>query len=113
MERKYYEAYDDRYRQVHREGLQWFDDAPTAIVMETIQNFGISRAHKILEIGCGEGRDAYQLLKQNYNIRATDISDAAIAYVRKNGRNMRISLVYWIVSAPACRKLLTSSMVWR
>lgn len=83
MERKYYEAYDDRYRQVHREGLQWFDDAPTAIVMETIQNFGISRAHKILEIGCGEGRDAYQLLKQNYNIRATDISDAAIAYARK------------------------------
>ena len=83
MGRKYYEAYDDRYRQVHKEGLQWFYDDPTPIVMETIREFGISSDHAILELGCGEGRDAYPLLKQGYRFLATDISAASIAYAQK------------------------------
>ena len=83
MERKYYEAYDDRYRQVHEQKLQWFYDNPTPIVAETIVKYSISRAHAILEIGCGEGRDAYPLLHDGYSVLATDISVAAIDYARK------------------------------
>ena len=83
MERKYYEAYDDRYRQIHGQNLQWFDDAATPIVEETIHQFGITCRHKILELGCGEGRDAYPLLKGGYQVLATDISAAAITYAQK------------------------------
>lgn len=83
MERKYYEAYDDRYRQIHGEGLQWFYDDPTPIVAETMRDFSITPAHKILELGCGEGRDAYPLLHDGYDLLATDISPAAIEYARK------------------------------
>ena len=83
MERKYYEAYDDRYRQIHAAGLQWFYDAPTPIVMETVKEFHITENQKLLELGCGEGRDAYPLFKQGYNLLATDISEAAIAYGKK------------------------------
>ena len=83
MERKYYEAYDDRYRQIHSEGLQWFYDDPTPIVAETMRDFSITPAHKILELGCGEGRDAYPLLHDGYDLLATDISPAAIEYARK------------------------------
>ena len=80
MDRKYYEAYDDRYRQVHDQNLQWFYDEPTAIVTQVIKEFGITRQQTLLELGCGEGRDAYPLLKQGYNLLATDISPAAVAY---------------------------------
>ena len=83
MKRKYYEAYDDRYQQVHGAGLQWFEDAPTPIVMETIHGFGITKEQAILELGCGEGRDAYPLLKQGYSVLGTDISPAVIAYNQK------------------------------
>ena len=83
MERKYYEAYDDRYSQIHSLNLQWFYNNPTPIVMETIKGFGISRNHTILELGCGEGRDAYPLLKDGYALLATDISTAAVAYAQK------------------------------
>lgn len=83
MERKYYEAYDDRYRQIHGEGLQWFYDAPTPVVAEIIREFGISKNHKLLELGCGEGRDAYPLLRDGYDLLATDISPAAIEYAQK------------------------------
>ena len=82
MERKYYEAYDDRYRKIHGEGLQWFYNDPSPIVSEMIQRYGIAKESKILELGCGEGRDAYPLLHQGYNLMATDISEAAIHYAQ-------------------------------
>ena len=82
-ERKYYEAYDDRYRQAHAENLQWFADEPSAIVAQTIGKYHIPKDARMLEIGCGEGRDARLLLKEDFNLLATDISPEAIAYCRK------------------------------
>ena len=97
MQHKYYEAYDDRYRQVHSQNLQWFDDEPTAIVRQIISKYGISYEDPLLELGCGEGRDAFALLQAGYNLLATDISAAAIDYCRKNSRFfLRISKL-WIV----------------
>lgn len=83
MTRNYYEAYDDRYRQIHSQNLQWFYDDPTPIVQNVMEKYGITKDHKILELGCGEGRDAYPLLKKGYDLLATDISAAAIQYARK------------------------------
>lgn len=82
-QRKYYEAYDARYRQVHGQGLQWFDSAPSPIVGEIMQAFSLTSGHKLLELGCGEGRDAFPLLKQGYQLLATDISAQAIAFCRE------------------------------
>ena len=81
MDRKYYEAYDDRYRQVHGENLQWFASSPSAIVGEVLARYNIKG--KILEIGCGEGRDAGYLLERGYDVLATDVSPAAVDYARK------------------------------
>ena len=81
MARKYYEAYDDRYRQVHGADLQWFADGPSPIVGEILKRYNIYG--KLLEIGCGEGRDAGWLLAQGYDVLATDVSPAAVAYARK------------------------------
>lgn len=81
--RKYYEAYDDRYRQVHKENLHWFDEKPSGIVFETMEKHSITTGSKIMEIGCGEGRDARFLLTRGYDVLATDISQAAISYCRQ------------------------------
>lgn len=80
--RKYYEAYDDRYRQVHEKKLQWASDAPSTIVLDVIKRYGIGKESAILELGCGEGRDACELLRQGYALTATDISPEAIRYCR-------------------------------
>ncbi|MBQ9951827.1 MAG: class I SAM-dependent methyltransferase [Clostridia bacterium] len=82
-DRKYYEAYDDRYRQVHAENLQWFSEKPSGIVAQVIGKYGVSKTAPMLEIGCGEGRDARPLLKEGFNLLATDISPEAIAYCQK------------------------------
>ena len=81
LERKYYEAYDDRYRQIHQVNLKWFADTPSPIVGEIIHSYGITG--KMLEIGCGEGRDAQFLLRNGFDLLATDVSPEAIGFCRK------------------------------
>ena len=82
MGRKYYEAYDDRYRQVHGQQLDWFMKTPSSIVGEVLERYGITGEAKILEIGCGEGRDAQHLLERGYDLLATDVSEEAVDYCR-------------------------------
>ncbi len=81
--RSYYEAYEDRYQQVHRENLRWASDQPTPIVAQVIEEYGISTVANVLELGCGEGRDAAFLLGKGYCVLATDISPTAVDYCRK------------------------------
>lgn len=81
--RSYYEAYDDRYRQVHRENLRWFMEEPSPIVGQVLSAFDIPRTARLLEIGCGEGRDAKFLLNRGYDVLATDVSSEAVAYCRR------------------------------
>lgn len=80
---EYYTAYNDRYLQVHAQNLQWADSAPSPIVAEVLAKYGIGQGSKILELGCGEGRDAVYLLKQGYDVLATDVSLEAIRYCRE------------------------------
>ncbi|MBR6807305.1 MAG: class I SAM-dependent methyltransferase [Clostridia bacterium] len=80
MERKYYEAYDERYKTAHENSVRWLGDAPSPIVNEIISRYGITKESSILELGCGEGRDAVALLEKGYNLTATDISQEAIRY---------------------------------
>ncbi len=77
--KKYYEAYDKRYRQIHEKGLSWSTENHTPIVEETIRKYGLEKK-RTLEIGCGEGRDARYLLDRNYDVLAIDVSPEAIDY---------------------------------
>ena len=70
----YYKAYDLRYKQVHQKALLWELTQNTPLVEETIAKYQISKTDKILDLGCGEGRDAIYLLKQGYNVTAVDYS---------------------------------------
>lgn len=83
MEKPYYTAYDDRYRQVHSESLRWFAESPSPIVNDTIREYGFLPTDKLLEIGCGEGRDARFLLVRGYDLLAADVSPAAVEFCRK------------------------------
>ncbi len=81
--KKYYEAYDERYKTIHNQNKQWFSNIPTPIVEETLKRYNITHNHELLELGCGEGRDAFYLLNQGYNLLATDISKEAIEYAKR------------------------------
>ena len=80
---QYYEAYDQRYRTIHEKGYSWASDKNTPIVLEKLKEYGIGKSDPVLEIGCGEGRDADTVLREGYNLLATDISEEAIRYCRE------------------------------
>ena len=61
-DRKYYTAYEERYKTAHANGVSWSSDVSTPIVMDVIDRYKIHRGQKLLEIGCGEGRDSRTVL---------------------------------------------------
>ena len=74
----YYKAYEKRYQQVYNHNYLWLSKEPTPDVIETIIKEKIPTTAKILELGCGEGRDAIFLLNKNYNVFAIDYSNTVI-----------------------------------
>ncbi len=82
-DRKYYTAYEERYKTAHAQGVSWASSVSTPIVMEVIDKYGISHSQRLLEIGCGEGRDSRTVLERGFQLTATDISSEAIAYCKE------------------------------
>lgn len=92
--RKYYHAYDERYKIAHMHGVSWSSNISTPIVLEVLKKYGVDSDKRLLEIGCGEGRDARAVLNSGFNLMATDASYEAIAYCKssmpKHKNNFRI-----------------------
>ena len=78
--KKYYEAYEDRYKTAHEKGVSWSSSQCTPIVLEMIRKYISDPRTPMLEIGCGEGRDAKAVLEKGYRLLATDISPEAVDY---------------------------------
>lgn len=83
VKRKYYEAYEDRYLTAHGKGVSWSSDRSTPIVIDTIRKYKLNSNSKLLEIGCGEGRDSAIVLDSGFDLLATDISPEAIRYSKE------------------------------
>lgn len=81
---KYYEAYEERYKTVHQNGISWASDKSTPIVMDVIRRYHIQPEYELLEIGCGEGRDSKVVLDKGYHLTAADVSEEAISYCQKH-----------------------------
>ena len=84
MAQEYYKAYDERYKAIHQKGHSWAAENRTPIVLETIRKFAIAETAQVLEIGCGEGRDARAVLGAGFDLTATDISAEAIRYCKEH-----------------------------
>ena len=78
MNSDYYKAYEDRYKKVHEQGKLWEYDIPSSVVLDFLISNNVKKEGKILDLGCGEGRDAIYLLNRGYNVTAIDYSISAI-----------------------------------
>lgn len=78
MKNDYYKAYDKRYRQTYENNSLWEISERTKEVIDTLKKYKITKNSNILELGCGEGRDAIYLLDNGYNVLGVDDSFAVI-----------------------------------
>jgi len=86
--KKYYEAYDLRYKRIHQDGLLWFKNEPTPELLDWISIQNVPLEDAILEVGCGEGRDVLYLANSGYNVIGSDISEEAINLCKKKSEEL-------------------------
>lgn len=77
-------AYELRYRTVYKAGARfWEDPIPTEELVEFIRDMNFPRGLYVIEFGCGEGRDAIFLAKQDFKVTAIDVAPSAIDRARE------------------------------
>ena len=86
-DKDYYKAYEKRYKQVYKENMLWSSRLPTPDVIKFVENYQASKDDKILDLGCGEGRDSIYLLEKGYNVLAVDYSLSVIDMCNKLSNN--------------------------
>ena len=91
--KKYYMAYEDRYKKVHSKGYLWEEEGNSQIVLDTIQKYSIKKDDKILDLGSGEGRDSIFLLKNGYNVLGVDCSGEAVKTCNTLSKNYKFKVV--------------------
>ncbi len=83
MTKKYYHAYEDRYKKVHEEkGKPWAGERPSTLLKDLLLKYGANEKSSILEIGCGEGQNALYLMSEGFSVDASDISPEAISWCK-------------------------------
>ena len=87
--KKYYEAYEDRYRRVYAQGVKYWTGDPDEIATVTghldefLQFAGTTPASdSIIEFGCGEGFLGEHLLRKGYSYLGIDLSPSALHRAR-------------------------------
>ena len=89
----YYMAYEKRYSQVYNKKMMWTSKQPTPDVINFFHEYNISKNNMVLDLGCGEGRDAIYFLDKGYNVLAVDYSKTVIEMCNKiTKKNIRINL---------------------
>ena len=71
--------YDDRY---HDEGYYW-GMIPNSLCYEIMRLKPPIKPYKVLDIGCGEGKDAVFLARNGYHVTAFDLSEQGISKAKE------------------------------
>lgn len=80
----YYYGYEDRYRTVYENGADLWESAePNASLLHMIQERPDVFSGRIIDLGCGEGRDSLYLLSQGHDVVSVDVSHTALTRARE------------------------------
>lgn len=77
----------------------FFGEGPSILAKESLHFLDESRCKSILELGCGQGRDAVFFARNGFNVHATDFSSVSVSQLRENiarlglEENIRVSQV--------------------
>jgi len=69
----------------------FFTPNPNEDLFELVETGKIAPPVKVLEIGCGNGRNSNYLARRGFEVEAVDFSETAIAAARENAPNDKVS----------------------
>jgi SAM-dependent methyltransferase/mannose-6-phosphate isomerase-like protein (cupin superfamily) len=80
----YYYEYDECYRTVYAEGAElWETPEPNDALVAFVDEPGSRLGPRVLDLGCGEGRDSVFLARRGFDVTGVDVSRAALDKARE------------------------------
>lgn len=73
--------WDETYKQ-----KEFFGSEPSELGQRALQVFKQRGMRKILELGCGQGRDTWLFLQNGLNVTALDYSETGVCYMRDRSK---------------------------
>lgn len=90
-------AYEERYRKVYEEGAEfWEEPLPTESLVRFIHTLNWPKGLKVVDMGCGEGRDSIFLARKGFNVTAIDVSRSAVRRAKKWSKRERLSIEFLV-----------------
>ena len=83
-------VYDDKYRS---EGYYYWGKRPSTICYEVLKRMPPECPLKLLDIGCGEGRNAVFFARNGYQVTAFDLSTIGVEKTKEMAAEAGVSLV--------------------
>lgn len=84
--------YDEKYQM---EGYYW-GKRPSSICYKVLELMPPERPVKLLDIGCGEGRNAVFFARNGYQVTAFDLSSAGVEKARRMAEEIGVSLEVFV-----------------
>lgn len=81
----------DQFYGDRNKGIPFFKDRPDENLVEYVSKRHMTPG-KVLELGCGGGRNAVYLAQQGYAVDAIDISQAAVDWGRERARKHQVEV---------------------
>lgn len=66
----------------------FFGDAPSDLAFRAVDIFRKHGCRKVLELGCGQGRDTCLFAKEGFHVIALDYSESGICQMREKAKSM-------------------------
>jgi len=80
----YYYEYDECYRTVYAQGAElWETPDPNDALVAFVEESGSRLGPRVLDLGCGEGRDSLFLARRGFDVTGVDVSRAALDRARE------------------------------
>jgi tellurite methyltransferase len=78
------------YEEAYKKDEYFWGIEPSGMCLKVLELMPPTRPLKLLDIGCGEGKDAVFFARCGYDVSAFDISDAGLDKVKKLADNSRV-----------------------
>jgi SAM-dependent methyltransferase len=79
------QVWDETYKQ-----KEFFGSEPSELGLRALQVFKERGVKKILELGCGQGRDTWPFLRNGFEVTALDYSETGVCYMQDKSKDLRL-----------------------
>ncbi len=80
------------YDEIYKQGDYYWGFNPSPTCYKVLQTMPPARQLKLLDIGCGEGRNSVFFSRNGYDVTAFDLSDAGVEKTKKLAEKIGVNI---------------------